>query len=60
MKNVTVLSDEEMHSVRGGESVGPGETYMGGGHDAGGHYIIVDTGSECVQRYQPCDFAPVH
>jgi len=56
MKNVKVLSNEEMYNVRGGENVGLGETYMGGGYDEGGHYIIVDTGSACVKRYQPCAF----
>lgn len=58
MKNIKRLSQEQMSMVKGGEGVGIGETYMGGGHDAGGHYIIVDTGTECVKRYQPCEFIP--
>ncbi|NOQ73537.1 MAG: hypothetical protein GQ574_16140 [Crocinitomix sp.] len=56
MKNFKSLSKKQMYSVKGGEPVGPGETYMGGGYDAGGHYIIVDTGTACVKRYQPCAF----
>lgn len=56
MKKFKKLKDTELNSVKGGEPVGPGETYLGGGYDAGGHFIIVDTGTSCVKRYQPCAF----
>ncbi len=56
MKKFKALSTQEMSKIHGGEDVGPGETFMGAGYENGRHYIIVDTGTACVKRYQPCAF----
>ena len=43
-----------MNSIKGGE------TTIGSGHDSGGYYIIVDTGSSCEKRYtDTCEFPPI-
>ncbi len=56
MKKFKSLNAEQMSAVKGGENLRAGETLISAGYDAGGHYVIVDTGTSCLKRYQTCVF----